>query len=43
MKSILYSGAAAAAAICILVAAGCKPKEVVITREDTLAKEDAVI
>jgi TolA-binding protein len=43
MKSILHSGAAAAAAICIFVAAGCKPKEIVITREDTLAKEDTAI
>jgi tetratricopeptide (TPR) repeat protein len=43
MKSILHSGAAAAAAICIFIAAGCKPKEIVITREDTLAKEDTAI
>ncbi|HUU57669.1 MAG TPA: tetratricopeptide repeat protein [bacterium] len=43
MKSIKYSGAAAAAAICIFVAAACKPKEIVLTREDTLAKEDVAI
>lgn len=43
MKAITYSGAVAAAAICIFVAAGCKPKEIVITREDSIAKEDAVI
>ncbi|UCH77536.1 MAG: tetratricopeptide repeat protein [Candidatus Coatesbacteria bacterium] len=38
-----YGAATVAAAICIFIIVGCKPKEVVITREDTLAKEDAVI
>ena len=43
MRPNKHSGTFAAAAICILAAVGCKPKEIVITREDTLAKEDAVI
>lgn len=43
MKLNKHSGTFAAAAICILAAASCKPKEIVITREDTLAKEDAAI
>ncbi len=43
MKISRHSGTFAAAAICILAAASCKPKEIVITREDTLAKEDSAI
>jgi TolA-binding protein len=43
MRLNKHSGTFAAAAICILAAASCKPKEIVITREDTLAKEDAAI
>ncbi len=43
MKANGYSGALAAAAVCIFVAAGCAPKETVITREDSIAKEDVAI
>lgn len=43
MKANKCGGALAAAAICIFVAAGCKPKEIVITREDSIAKEDVAI
>ncbi len=43
MKAIKYSGSLAAAAICIFIAVGCKPKEIVITREDSIAKEDVAI
>ncbi len=43
MKANMYSGALAAAAVCIFVAVGCKPKEIVITREDSIAKEDVAI
>ncbi len=43
MKANGYSGALAAAAVCIFVAAGCKPKEIIITREDSIAKEDVAI
>jgi hypothetical protein len=39
----MYSGALAAAAICIFAAVGCKPKEIVITRDDSIAKEDVAI
>lgn len=43
MKANMYSGALAAAAICIFAAVGCKPKEIVITRDDSIAKEDVAI
>jgi len=43
MNANKYSGALAAAAICIFAAVGCKPKEIVITREDSIAKEDVAI
>jgi len=43
MKSRAISAAAVVAAFSFLAGLGCKPKEVVITRDDTLAKEDEAI